>query len=470
MGSLTVPIEMLGAWPVLIIVLMWLDRRYGPMPLFIVYSYIASLVINHWFGALVHIVPTDASEFAIYTPGGFEMSTWGLAFLVAGAAVYRPPRLEKLKAQRLAAMAAPTANAQHVVGVLVLLGLASWVLDLTPIANVPSISAAISGGKQFLIGAICLKCWLAWINHDRWGLLLWLSLGFAFPFYTVLFQGFLGFGISYLLSILIFVGTFYRPRWRVVAAAVIGVYAGLSLYIGYVTDRSLIRDAVWGGRSMEVRLEAAAKMIHDMAPFDPFNDFDREMVDQRLNQNWLAGASLNYVPELRPYADGETLYLALIAFIPRAIWPNKPAAGSGNLVTDYTGIRFAENTSVGIGQVMEFYVNFGWLGIAAGFFLFGLGLRYIDVQVSTSILTQRWSNAGLWFAVGLSAIQSSGQLIEVTSSMSAAAVFGLLAMKISKYSARRRRAIPAAGPLGPRRIIPVVEARGAPRHRFVDRA
>ncbi len=46
--------------------------------------------------------------------------------------------------------------------------------------------------------------------------------------------------------------------------------------------------------------------------------------------------------------------------IPRALWPNKPVVGgSGDLVSTYTGIRFADGTSVGIGQVLESFVNFG---------------------------------------------------------------------------------------------------------------
>jgi hypothetical protein len=432
MGTGVVSIEMLAAWPALLLALIWVDRRHGGMPLFIVYSYIAALAINHWFGALVHVVPTDGSLFAMNTPDGFELSTWGLAFLVAGAAIY--PRVGSAQ-QWSAPTDAQAASARRAVNILLLMGLASWIAELTPLASLASVSAAISGGKQLLVGAICLKCWLAWTNSDRLTLSMLLVVAFLFPIYTVLFAGFLGYGISYLLSILIFVGTFYRPRWRVLVGCLVAVYAGLSLYIG----------------SMDARFAALSKMVSDMAPFDPFDPTHQHLVDLRLNQNWLVGASMHYVPEYHSYAYGETLYDALLAIVPRVIWPDKPyTAGSGNLASDYSGINFAEGTSVGIGQVMEFYVNFGWLGVAAGFFLLGYGLRYVDLRVSTSIRDQDWSTAGLWFAVGLSAMQPGGQLVEVTSSVAAAAVFGIAARRLYQELTRRDYVRRTAGSFQPR--------------------
>jgi hypothetical protein len=456
MGADTVSIELLAVWPLLLVTLMWLDRRHGDLPLFIVYSYVAAFAINYWFGAMVHSVPTDASIFAIDTPDGFALSTWGFVFLVSGAAAYPALRPNNSQQTHLASVSRKAASAGRATTVLVALGLCSWIIELSPLANVPSVGAAINGGKQLLIAAICLKCWLAWTHGKKGMLLLWLLLGFAFPLYTILFLGFLGFGISYLSSILIFVGTFYRPRWRVFAAGLLSIYAGLCVFIGYAENRQQIREAVWGGQPMEVRVDAVQKMISDIPLFDPSNLDHRRMIDLRLNQNWLVGASMQYVPAYQPYADGETLYMALIALVPRALWPDKSVtAGSGNLVTEYSGIGFAEGTSVGIGQVMEFYVNFGWPGVAIGFFILGLGLRFIDLRVSRSIRDHEWGYAGFWFAIGLAAIQPIGQLVEVSSSIAAAAVFGLVALKFSQEPARRQSTMPVSVPARPRSSPPV---------------
>ena len=78
------------------------------------------------------------------------------------------------------------------------------------------------------------------------------------------------------------------------------------------------------------------------------------------------------------------------ALIPRAVWPDKPdVAGSGDIVSEFTGIRFAEGTSVGVGQVMEFYVNFGIPGVLIGFFGLGYLLMWLDQGIMRSLLRGR---------------------------------------------------------------------------------
>src|ERR1700734_2977948 len=96
-------------------------------------------------------------------------------------------------------------------------------------------------------------------------------------------------------------------------------------------------------------------------------------VDARLNQNWLVGAAVNRLSETDAFAHGDTLWDAPLALIPRALWPDGPTnAGSGDLVNRYTDIKFGAGTSVGIGQVLEFYANFGTTGVMIGFALMGL--------------------------------------------------------------------------------------------------
>ena len=96
------------------------------------------------------------------------------------------------------------------------------------------------------------------------------------------------------------------------------------------------------------------------------------------------------------FARGETIWHAIIAPVPRALWPNKPiVAGSGDLVSRYTGIMFAEGTSVGIGPVMEMYVNFGSAGVFVGFIVIGLFLGYIDFRAGESLRRARTGPARL---------------------------------------------------------------------------
>ena len=114
------------------------------------------------------------------------------------------------------------------------------------------------------------------------------------------------------------------------------------------------------------------------------------------------------------YARGDTLWDALLALIPRAIWPDKPiTAGSGNLVSRYHRHRFAAGTSVGVGQVMEFYANFGTLGVVIGFMIMGVFVTALDWQAANGWRARDLHGFVLWFLPGIALLQVGGQLVEI---------------------------------------------------------
>jgi hypothetical protein len=162
-----------------------------------------------------------------------------------------------------------------------------------------------------------------------------------------------------------------------------------------------------------------------------------ERVDLRLNQNWMVGAAVNQLQSKRvEYAKGETLLMALTAFVPRVIWPNKPAmAGSGDLVSQYTGYYFADGTSVGIGQVMEFYVNFWQVGVIVGFLAIGFILALVDKKAGECFANNNWLNFGCWYLPGAALMQVGGSLVEVTASAGAA----IAVSRLVKYFLLRKK-------------------------------
>src|SRR6202023_2204221 len=118
---------------------------------------------------------------------------------------------------------------------------------------------------------------------------------------------------------------------------------------------------------------------------------------------WLAAAVKSIPPVLMPFAYGQTLYQVVIAVIPRAIWPTKPVvAGSGSLVTQYTGIQFAEGTAVGIGHVMEAYISFGVVGVIGGFIALGTLIGAIDGAAGRRLRAGDLRGFVMWFLPGLS--------------------------------------------------------------------
>jgi hypothetical protein len=116
--------------------------------------------------------------------------------------------------------------------------------------------------------------------------------------------------------------------------------------------------------------------------------------------------------------------------IPRAFWPDKPiATGSGDLVSRFTGVRFAEGTSVGIGHVMEWYVNFGAVGVFLGSLLFGFGLATIDRIAVNHLQNGDWSRFCLWYLSALSLLQVGGSLVEAVAGAAGGMVIGFLILQ-----------------------------------------
>ena len=74
------------------------------------------------------------------------------------------------------------------------------------------------------------------------------------------------------------------------------------------------------------------------------------------------------------FAKGRTILDALLfGFVPRILWPDKPITGGANtLAEQYADMVIAENTSVGVGMISEFYINGGTWAVLLG--MLGLGM------------------------------------------------------------------------------------------------
>ncbi|MGH7134594.1 MAG: hypothetical protein ACREHD_02580, partial [Pirellulales bacterium] len=158
--------------------------------------------------------------------------------------------------------------------------------------------------------------------------------------------------------------------------------------------------------------------------FDPWNLQHLYAIDGRLNQNSLVGRAISFmdVTKKEP-AHGRTLAIAAIAWVPRALWPGKPEfGGSGGLAAEYTGRTFAKGTSVGVGHVMELYINFLMPGVGLGFFIFGAVIRYVDVHAADALRCGRTWDYVFYHLVGLVALQPGGMWAESVGSAAAAAL------------------------------------------------
>ncbi len=101
----------------------------------------------------------------------------------------------------------------------------------------------------------------------------------------------------------------------------------------------------------------------------------------RLTQGWHLGLTLRRVPSKVPLSNGEEMVSDITSSIlPRIVVSDKKIVGSQDKFEKYTGHRLWNTTSMTIGVIGDFYINFGKWGSFAGLFIFGafisLGLYF----------------------------------------------------------------------------------------------
>ena len=237
--------------------------------------------------------------------------------------------------------------------------------------------------------------------------------------------GFLGYGTYWLVAISTFIFAQSRRHLLYWSLAPAVMYIGMSVFVNYMDARVDIRKLVWFQHaSLADRLDRVENILQNFEWLDLSNKKHLQAIDTRLNQNILVGAAVARLELGRtPYASGATISDMIVSLIPRAVWPDKPAVGGGgDVVTKYTGIRFERNTSVGAGQVLEFYVNFGTWAVIGGFLIYGLLLEgFMDVTIIESLHRGDQRRFLLWFMMAVSLLQPGGNLVHITVSAAAAA-------------------------------------------------
>jgi hypothetical protein len=406
----------------------------------LVLSYVLNLWMIHWLAPTLYLLPWYHGVDQRIVEAGLEQSAYAVTAFAFASLLLTPFLLNFgiLPAARKAA--AIDANLPRAyLGI----GAASYVALPLGIGAIPSATAIVSTGQQLAVVGLALCCWHAWRQGSRMTLLLWLGLTTLLPFVTIVTRGFIGYGAVAAATVLIFVSGFIKTRFITIATGILAGYVGLSVFVTYMRDRGDIRETVWGGQPMQVRLSQLEKTIARFEWFDLSNMDHLAAVDGRLNQSFLAGLAVIRLSDSGAYVHGDTLWEALIALVPRAIWPEKPVmAGSGNMVSEYTGLRFATGTSVGIGHVMEFYVNFGTLGVVLGFFMMGVLVTILDLAAAERLALNNLHGFVLWFLPGISLLQVGGSLVEMTASAAASIVVALITNKYLDRLQGRRGNIP----------------------------
>ncbi len=415
--------------------------------------YILNLAMIHWLGGLIHVLPLPLrSRPDPYTELGLLQAFWATIAFAIGSFLVAPFVLRMLlRGESTPIVRSPSPEQVRLPMVYLALGIAFFAVLAPVLVSVPSISAVAVSGIYLAVVGVCLACWSAYLERSYAKLIGWLTAICVLPFVTILTLGFVGYGAAAALLVFTFVATFYRPYWQAMAGLCLLVFLGLSLFVTYFRDRPAIREKVWGGAEYAQRLETLGTTMQNFEFIDLQNPRHLAAIDARLNQNYLVGRVVRTI-ELgqQQLAYGETLYEAALALVPRILWPDKPVvAGSGNTVSRYTRIKFATGTSIGIGQVMEFYISFGTLGVVAGFLIIGVLIRLVDTMAALHLYEGNWRGFMSWFVPSMSLLNVGGSLVEVFGTAAASLVMVAIVNKILSAAdsiSNDIRAVPAKYP------------------------
>lgn len=425
-------LDLVAIWLALIVVLLGLaigrPREGGALTV----AYFFGLSLIHVPGALIFVGADTGSGDRDVTQLGFEMTIIGMCAFVAGTVVAR--MLDRRRVRRMPALADPGRGFGHLGWRTLALGIAAYFVLMPMSSLVPSLTSIVSALGTLLILGLWLVVYGAVLEGDQRRLLLTLGLLPALPLATLVTGGFLGYGVYWVLSVVAFLFVITRDRTIFYIAAVPVAFLGLSLFVTYMGQRNEIREAIWYEQSsLFDRIDRVSRIVTEFQMLDLDNPVHVDAIDGRLNQNSLVGTAIaRHEGGLSEFAYGATV--PWWALIPRAIWPDKPdVGGSGTVVSDFTGISFAAGTSVGIGQALEFYINFGVVGEVAGFFGFGFILMWLDRGIMTALLAGDSRGLLLRALPGLTLLQPGGSLLEIAVAFVAASVAARLILYLRLF-------------------------------------
>jgi hypothetical protein len=410
-------------------------RRDG-ISLGLPFAYMIQLLLIHVPGAYVHLVNPGLVN-TEYVEIGIRYAAWGAVSFAAGVVIIRwiGPR------RRL-----PPITFNRRFALFCLIGGWFFVYALSPLHRISSLGAAVDAAGAIWMLGVLLGVRFTVQRADLQGLVFWMAALMVYPVLMLVLGGFLSYGSAAVIIVMSVLAISLRSRVKLIAGLLIGAYLAMTLFVNYFEHRSHLRKEVWGGAPLSSRVDATLDIFQNFQWFDA-GDFEQATaVDARLNQNYFVGlAALRIDEGVTSYLYGHTIWEGLEALVPRVLWPGKPVtAGSGEIVAQMTGLRLNENTSWGVGNIMEFEINFGMAGVVVGLFLLGGVLGWLDKKAAEAERCGDFTTTIFCFLPAVAMINPQGSLVEVFSGSAAAlaACFGWRWVWVH-FGTRRRRRVPA---------------------------
>src|ERR1700722_2545392 len=419
--------------------LLWILRRHT-LSLGLPIAYLFSLLLIHVPGAFAHIVGRDFLLNSDLVELAMRFTALGSICFVAGVWLARcsTPR----------ASFCPDVDRPRF-WLFCLIGGWVCIYGLSPLYAIPSVSAAVEKGGGIWMLGVMLGLRAACQGADLKRIGIWVGALMVYPVLMLLLGGFLSYGSAAIIIVCSALTVSTRSHWRVVSGIAVFGFLSLSIFVTYFQHRENIRDQVWGGRPLEARIDSFVDTVKDFEWLDPTNHVHLIALDKRLNQNYFVGLAARRIQDGQVnYLEGESVWEGLQALVPRAFWPEKPVyAGSPQIVSKMTGLALSRDTSFGVGNVMEFQINFGVPGVVAGFFALGWLMGTLDLKAAIAEQRGELGNVILFFLPCVALIQPNGSLVEIFSGSAAALVGAFVWNLVWKRFVIRDSTVPKLAPM-----------------------
>ena len=377
-------------------------------------AYLYSLLLIHVPGAFAHVAGRDFLLHSDLIEIGMRFTALGSMCFVAGVWLAHPstPKMPIRREDR-----------DHFWW-FCLFGGWSLIYGLSPLYHIPSISAATEKGGGIWMLGVMLGLRAACQRRDLKRIAIWLGALMVYPVLMLLLGGFLSYGSAAIIIVCAALTISTRSHWQVVVGIAVFVFLSLSIFVSYYQHRNDIRDQVWGGAPLEARIDSVIDTVRDFEWLDPTSRKHLIALDQRLDQNYFAGLAARRIQlGQADYLVGDSVWQGLLSLVPRVLWHDKPVfAGSPQIVSKMTGLHLSPKTSFGVGNVMEFQINFGIPGVVIGFFVLGWLIGMLDLKAAVAEARGDLGGVILFFLPAVALIDPQGSLVEMFSGSAAALV------------------------------------------------
>ena len=409
--SLEVPILICGA------AFLWLLQtlRKDKLSLGLPIAYLYSLLLIHLPGAFAHIFGRDFLLNSNLTQIGVRFAALGSACFVAGVLFGRSSR-----------SSCPVQQAVERKDFCWFCVLGGWtfIYGLSPLYHIPSVSAAVEKGGEIWMLGVMLGLRAACQGKDHKRIAIWLGALSVFPFVTLFFWGFLSYGTGAIIIVLSVLTISTRRYAHLAIGITIFVFLSLSIFVNYFQHRNDIRHQVWGGAPYDARIDSIVRTVQGFEWLDVTNRAHLIALDQRLNQNFFIGLAAQRIQQGQvKYLKGNSVWEGMLSLVPRLFWPEKPVfAGSPHIVAKMTGLRLSPTSAFGVGNVMEFQINFGIPGVVVGFLALGWVIGRLDIKAAEAERRGEVGKVILYFLPAVALINPQGSLVDIGSGAAAGLV------------------------------------------------